>query len=57
MIKKSSSMMNKYLVLPKEGIEGLKENWRSDLQAGFFVFLIALPLCLGIAIGSGFPPS
>lgn len=49
--------MNKYLVLPKEGIEGLKENWRSDLQAGFFVFLIALPLCLGIAIGSGFPPS
>jgi len=49
--------MNKYYTLPKEGIDGLKENWRSDLQAGFFVFLIALPLCLGIAIGSGFPPS
>ena len=49
--------MNKRSTLPKEGIDGLLENWRSDLQAGFFVFLIALPLCLGIAIGSGFPPS
>jgi len=49
--------MNKHYTLPKEGIDGLKENWQSDLQAGFFVFLIALPLCLGIAIGSGFPPS
>ena len=49
--------MSKYLTLPKTGLSGLKENWHSDLQAGFFVFLIALPLCLGIAIGSGFPPS
>jgi len=49
--------MNKHSIPPKEGINGLKENWRSDLQAGFFVFLIALPLCLGISIGSGFPPS
>ena len=49
--------MNKHSTLPKAGIDGLKENWRSDLQAGFFVFLIALPLSLGIAIGSGFPPS
>jgi len=49
--------MSKHSTLPKEGIDGLKENWRSDLQAGFFVFLIALPLSLGIAVGSGFPPS
>ena len=49
--------MNKKSILPKEGIDGLKQNWQSDLQAGFFVFLIALPLSLGIAIGSGFPPS
>lgn len=34
----------------------LRRHWRADAQAGFLIFLIALPLCLGVAVASGFPP-
>ncbi|MBS1997337.1 MAG: SulP family inorganic anion transporter, partial [Cyanobacteria bacterium SZAS LIN-2] len=42
--------------LPKDGIAGLKENWKQDIVSGFILFLIALPLSLAIAIASGMPP-
>ncbi len=42
--------------VPAKGFAGLKENWQSDLLSGFLVSLIALPLSLGIASASNFPP-
>jgi MFS superfamily sulfate permease-like transporter len=41
--------------IPKDGLAGLKENFSSDFLSGFLVFLLALPLSLGIARASGFP--
>jgi len=42
--------------IPKEGFQGLKENWRNDLVAAVSVSLIALPLSLGIALAAEAPP-
>ena len=48
-------MTNSPYAVPKTGLAGLTENWRYDIVSGFLVFLIALPLCLGVANASGFP--
>lgn len=41
---------------PKDWFEGLKQNFTSEMMSGFVVFLLALPLSLGIAKASGIPP-
>lgn len=41
---------------PKDGLAGLKENFTTEAISGFLVFLLALPLSLGIATASNFPP-
>jgi len=41
--------------IPADGFAGLKQNFSSDALSGLLVFLLALPLSLGIAKASDFP--
>lgn len=43
------------ITFPRRLDDGFAATWRTDLTAGIVVFLVALPLCLGIALASGAP--
>jgi len=53
-IKKENPLQVKKYI-PADGLEGLKQNLGTDALAGFLVFLLAMPLSLGIAKASQFP--
>lgn len=45
----------KFKQIPLDGWAGLKQNFSADAMSGFMVFMLALPLSIGIAKAADSP--